>query len=241
MTEYERKGTVARRLRLFVSLILLTTRGALPVELLAPPSIQDTVTNAVVRWWTDVAAGTRIKITPSGPRLTVAKGKEPSKEHAVLIEGLQPGDSYTIVIGTARAWLATNTFIAGAEIPRSAPATLPTAARAPPERRIIPPPARETWGNLSTLPDHFTRHGGDFQAKNAEEYARLAWEFLERGRREGLPAKVDDRKTLRVFDPKSGAFAAYNADGTTKTFFKPQSQNYFERQPGKRVDLKTWR
>lgn len=39
----------------------------------------------------------------------------------------------------------------------------------------------------------------------------------------------------RVFDPKTGAFAAYNRDGTTKTFFKPGSPGYFERQPGRIV------
>ena len=31
------------------------------------------------------------------------------------------------------------------------------------------------------------------------------------------------------------AFAAYNRNGTTKTFFKPESRDYFERQPGELV------
>src|SRR5215471_18677709 len=103
------------------------------------------------------------------------------------------------------------------------------------------PRAVETWGNLATLPDHFARHGSDFAATSAEDYARLAWQFLQRAKAEGLPAKVDPAGTLRVYDSASGAFAAYDRNGTTKTFFKPRSRGYFERQPGRLVNLKTWR
>ncbi len=39
------------------------------------------------------------------------------------------------------------------------------------------------------------------------------------------------------FDPKTRAFAAYNRDGTTRTFFKPNSRDYFDRQPGRPVKL----
>ncbi len=101
--------------------------------------------------------------------------------------------------------------------------------------------ADQSWGNPASLPDHFARHGADFGARDAEEYARMAAEFLQRAKDEGLPAKVDRRGIVRVFDPRSGAFAAYNRDGTTKTFFKPGSRGYFERQPGKPVDWKTWK
>ena len=69
----------------------------------------------------------------------------------------------------------------------------------------------------------------------------MAAEFFRRGQAEGLPAKVDDAGTIRIFDSQSGAFGAYNRDGTTKTFFKPGSNGYFERQPGRRIDLRTWR
>jgi len=103
------------------------------------------------------------------------------------------------------------------------------------------PPARTTWGNVASLPDHFARHGRDFGAKDPDDYARMAWEFLQRAKAEGLPAKQDETGVLRVFDPKSGAFAAYNRDGTTKTFFKPGNSDYFARQPGRSIDLRTWR
>lgn len=98
-----------------------------------------------------------------------------------------------------------------------------------------------TWANPSSLPDHFARHGADFGARNADDYARMAAEFLRRARAEGLPAKLDNRGTLRIYDPRTGAFGAYNRDGTTKTFFKPRNASYFDRQPGRRIDLRTYR
>ncbi len=98
--------------------------------------------------------------------------------------------------------------------------------------------ARETWGHIDSLPDHFARHGRDFQASDAEDYAAQAAAFLQRARTEGLPAKRDADGSLRVYDPDTGAFGAYNRNGTTRTYFKPGSPDYFERQPGSRVDLR---
>lgn len=101
------------------------------------------------------------------------------------------------------------------------------------------PPTSQTWGSMRTLQDHFDRHGADFHATSPDDYARQAWEFLQRANDEGFPAKVDDEDgTLRVFDPKTRAFAAYNRDGTTKTYFKPGSPDYFGRQPGRSIKLK---
>ncbi|MEO6872244.1 MAG: hypothetical protein ABI233_08515 [Chthoniobacterales bacterium] len=99
----------------------------------------------------------------------------------------------------------------------------------------------QTWGNPTSLPDHFARHGSDFGARNADDYARMAAEFLHRARADGFRAKLDNRGTLRVYDPRTGAFGAYNRDGTTKTFFKPRNASYFDRQPGRRIDLRTYR
>ena len=96
------------------------------------------------------------------------------------------------------------------------------------------------WGNISSLQDHFDRHGKDFHATSPDDYARQAWEFLQRATSEGLPAKIDESDgTLRVWDPRTHAFAAYNRDGTAKTYFKPGSPDYFQRQPGKPIKLKS--
>ncbi|MEO5719944.1 MAG: hypothetical protein ABIR71_00555 [Chthoniobacterales bacterium] len=83
----------------------------------------------------------------------------------------------------------------------------------------------------------FARHGADFRARDAEEYARMASEFFQRAKAEGWPAKVDGAGVLRIYDRQSGAFGAYNRDGTTRTFFKPRDNGYFARQPGRTVNL----
>jgi len=95
-----------------------------------------------------------------------------------------------------------------------------------------------TWGNPGSLPDHFTRHGRDFGARNADEYALLAYQFLRRAAVEPYRAKIDNQQVLRIYDPRTGSFGAYNPDGTTKTFFKPGRAGYFDRQPGKAIDLR---
>ena len=101
--------------------------------------------------------------------------------------------------------------------------------------------ARQTWGRPETLPDHFARHGHDFGARDADDYAAQAHAFLERAKSSGLPAKRDRDGSLRIYDAATGTFGAYNPDGTTKTFFKPGNAHYFDHQPGEPVDLRTLR
>jgi len=122
--------------------------------------------------------------------------------------------------------------------PSAAPAPAKTESRAPATGLL---PTGRTWGRIETLADHFARHGQDFQARDADDYAAQAAAFLQRGKATGLLAKRDTDGSLRVFDPATGAFAAYNRDGTTRTFFKPGSPDYFDRQPGERIDLRTAR
>lgn len=96
-------------------------------------------------------------------------------------------------------------------------------------------PTSATWGRPDTLADHFSRHGSDFGFASAEDYAAKASQLLQDSQRNGYPTKIDPTDgTIRVFDPSTGTFGAYNADGTTKTLFKPKSPTYFDRQPGDR-------
>ncbi len=89
------------------------------------------------------------------------------------------------------------------------------------------------WGRAETLVDHFQRHGKDFGAKSAEEYANMASDFLGRAQKENLPTKIDSKGLIRVYEPKTNTFGAYNPDGTTATFYKPpQGQKYWDRQQG---------
>ena len=227
---------------------LLSLTAAVGLELTAPPTVELTATNAIVRWQTDVACGTRAVISPNSAHLSVPD-KTPAASHTVFVTALQPGVNYSIVVGSARVWLATNALTgtgrSAAGFPDRAP---PAPPQSPPVQKIsvaqtapLPaPPTRKIWANWPSLPDHFARHGGDFHAQDQDEYARMSWEFLQRAKSEGLPAKVDEEGVLRVFDIKSGTFASYNRNGTTKTFFKPGSYGYFERQPGRSVNLKNW-
>ena len=92
--------------------------------------------------------------------------------------------------------------------------------------------ARSTqWGRPETLIDHFRRHGADFGAKSARDYAKMAAHFFERAQEEKLPTKIASDGTIRVYDRKTNTFGAYNPEGTTKTFFKPKDGiKYWNRQ-----------
>ena len=216
-----------------VSALSLTLAAG--VEVVGLPSVEVASARAVIHWRTDVSAGTRVQIFPAA---TLLPGdKTPDTEHTATFTALKPGVTYTVVVGTARVWLATNEFTTSGTA-ALAPVKETRPAVAPKTPAPLAPPTRKIWGNLPSLPDHFARHGGDFGAKNPDDYARQAWEFLQRAKAEGLPAKVDDEGVLRIYDPKSGTFASYNKDGTAKTFFKPGSHGYFERQPGRIVKLK---
>jgi hypothetical protein len=212
---------------LFLAIAPTLSQG---VELIGPPAVEVSAHQAVIQWRTDVAAGTRLRISPSAR--VQPSDKTPATEHTATITALRPGVRYTVVVGTARLWLATNEFTVtsttGIITPTPAAANLALLAA---------PPLRKIWGHPASLPDHFARHGGDFGARNKEDYARQAWEFLQRAYAEGLPAKRDNQGVLRLFDPQSGAFGSYNPDGTAKTFFKPGSPDYFERQPGEPIKL----
>lgn len=149
-----------------------------------------------------------------------------------------------ILVAAIALWVAEQGNLVGgdSDSQSSRPNKSPSVAREnstnAPNPGLTPPSTRKTWGNLSTLQDHFNRHGKDFDAKDPDDYAAQAWLFLQRAKSEGLPAKRDSSGVLRVYDPKSRAFAAYNRNGTTKTYFKPRRRDYFEDQPGESVDLR---
>lgn len=141
-----------------------------------------------------MSAGTRIQISPSAK--IVPGDKTPDTDHTATVTALKPGVKYTVVVGTARVWLATNEFTTADTTATTSPEKI---AAAPPGKTTsaTAPPTRKIWVNLPSLPDHFARHGADFGAKNPDDYARKAWEFLQRAKTEGLPAKVDDDELSR--------------------------------------------
>lgn len=90
----------------------------------------------------------------------------------------------------------------------------------------------ESWGNPDSLANHFAAHSADFGASSAEDYANQASEFFQRGVQENLPIKIDEDGIIRIFEPETNTFGAYNPTGTTRTFFSPSSPTYWLRQPG---------
>ncbi|MEQ1854500.1 MAG: fibronectin type III domain-containing protein, partial [Chthoniobacteraceae bacterium] len=237
---------------LLLFLFLCASPALRAIHLIAPPAIEATAPGeTVVRWKIDSPAGGRVRYGLSAEKLDQTASDGVGTEHAVTLRGLQPGTRYFFSIGTARTPLTTGSFVAGkaGAAPEERPTVLEKIARAitkPPE--TSPPPApkpvvrdapatRLTWGNMPSLQDHFDRHGGDFGAKSPDDYAAQAWRFRERAVAERLPMKLDTDGTLRVWEGKTGTFAAYNRDGSTKTYFKPGSPDYFARQPGRIVKL----
>jgi len=214
------------------------------------PKVEATETTAKIEWKTDTECGTRARYGLSPEKLEHKVEGGVSTTHEVILRGLTPNTAYHYSVGTARYVLKTGTFITGGKagkpgvpVPAISPGTATTSPRpAPPATssaaKRSAPPAAQTWGNLYSLQDHFERHGRDFRATSADDYARQAWEFFERAKDEGLPAKYDESDgTFRVYDPHTGSFGAYNQRGKTKTYFKPGSAGYFERQPGKPVRI----
>jgi hypothetical protein len=196
---------------------------------------------AQISWRTDVPTGARVQFGPLGKKADLRASGPVGTNHTVLLTNLLAGTGYRYTVGSARQVFATNVFVMPGRGPAAGAATNSAAGgitNRPPTASEPAPPARMTWGQLDSLADHFDRHGGDFGARDAEHYARLAWEFRQRARREGLPAKQDEGGVIRVFEASSRSFAAYNRDGTTRTFFKPRSADYFARQPGQPVNLK---
>jgi len=91
--------------------------------------------------------------------------------------------------------------------------------------------AGNKWGNPDTLQKHFNDHGADFGSANPNDYANQANNFYNNSG--NYQVKVDADGVIRVYDSATNSFGAYNADGTTRTFFKPTGgQGYFDRQPG---------
>ena len=236
---------------LLVWLLFVLGFPAIAADIIGAPKVSPSGSSSVISWKTDVETGTRVSYGLAPNQLTEHAESGITAAHEITLTGLKPGAKYFFAVGTARKKLAVGEFIASGSPatvnspPSSSPAALPPA-QPPPKSglakifgpKLVAPPTRETWGNFGTLPDHFARHGADFRAKDADDYARMAWEFGQRAKQGDFDTKVDEEGTRRVFDPKTGAFAAYNRDGTTKTYFKPNSRDYFARQPGRMMMIR---
>ena len=81
------------------------------------------------------------------------------------------------------------------------------------------------------LQEHFAKHGAEFGRITQQEYLRAA----QRLRDAPVGGSVEEIRradgTVSRFDRSTGAFIAFDADGTIRTFFKPNAgESYFRRQ-----------
>lgn len=59
-----------------------------------------------------------------------------------------------------------------------------------------------------------------------EDYANQASRLLQRGVQEDVPLKIAPKSgMIRMYDPETKTFGAYNATGTTRTFYMPDPCN----------------
>jgi pyocin large subunit-like protein len=226
--------------RLALTAAALISGNLAAVELTAPPKVEVAEKAATIEWKTDVASGSRVNFSTREDMLDQRADGEVSATHTVTLTDLQPGTTYYYAVGSARTKLATGSFTTTGDAPAGAKPTAKPKVAAPGKPKPAPlpttaPPTRVTWGYMPSLQDHYDRHGRDFKCTSPDDYAAKAWLFLQRAKAEGLSMKLDDDGTVRVWDGATRSFAAYNRNGTTKTYFRPNNPLYWTVQPGRKI------
>ena len=130
-------------------------------------------------------------------------------------------------------------------VPRSlhhVPPTVPppgaatSAAPPAPSRNAAESAARAThpgigFHSYERLAEHFRSHGRDFGARDAAVYLTLAQALRDRAAHGDVLELRRADGVITRFDRASGAFIAFDADLTIRTFFKPRDgEAYFRRQ-----------
>jgi hypothetical protein len=78
---------------------------------------------------------------------------------------------------------------------------------------------------------HFQKHGAEFGRISIAEYVRKAQALRDRPAGGAVLELVRGDGTINRFDRISGAFIAFERDGTIRTFFKPNDgEAYFRRR-----------
>jgi hypothetical protein len=79
--------------------------------------------------------------------------------------------------------------------------------------------------------EHFAKHGREFGDVSKQEYLLEAQQLRDSPVGGSVEEIVRSDGSSSRFDRKSGAFLAFNSDGTIRTFFKPNNgESYFRRQ-----------
>ncbi len=141
-------------------------------------------------------------------------------------------------------WLAILVVVAAIVVrfwphPPAAPVRVAATTSAAPET-VTPAPAPAPaarfgpaigFRSRERLEEHFRKHGSEFGAASADDYLRLAQALRDRPVGGDVLERVRADGVVSRFDRASGAFIAFEADGTIRTFFHPNDgERYFERQ-----------
>ena len=108
-------------------------------------------------------------------------------------------------------------------------------ARASRNDRVAPqagaPGAGVGFHTRRQLGEHFAKHGADFAPMTVQEYLRAAQALRDAPVGGAIEEIRRTDGTTARYDRATGAFVAFNADGTIRTFFKPNNgEAYFRRQ-----------
>jgi len=130
----------------------------------------------------------------------------------------------------------------GSAPPADAPVSVEAAAPTP---SVTPAPDPETtatdgeqprhpqigFRSPELLEEHFRKHGREFHVKTPAAYLRLAQVLRDRPKGGDVLELVRNDAVTCKFDRETGAFIAYDSDGTIRTFFRPNDgEAYFQRQ-----------
>ena len=142
-----------------------------------------------------------------------------------------------LIVVAAIAWRAwSGSHGSGGSPAPSLPAVAPPAASAPTAGAGVARPGIG-FHSRERLVEHFQKHGRDFGAASAEDYLRMAQSLRDRPAGGAVHEMVRSDGVTCRFDEASGAFLAFNSDGTIRTFFKPgEGMRYFERQATRSPD-----
>ena len=127
---------------------------------------------------------------------------------------------------------------ASAPIGSTTGSATPSASTAEPRHDAPSQSSGRGFRSPDRLHEHFAKHGAEFGGITEREYLHLAQALRD------APAGADVLEIVRPddgiisrFDRRTGAFLAADADGTIRTFFKPNDgEAYFKRQAKRRPE-----
>jgi hypothetical protein len=113
----------------------------------------------------------------------------------------------------------------------NAPSSSATAARAVETGSSLGAGGGKGFRSAQRLDEHFAKHGAEFGRISEQEYLRQAQRLRDAPAGDDIEELRRSDGTVSRFDKRSGAFIAFDADGTIRTFFKPNDgEAYFRRQ-----------